>query len=351
MMVLMLSIDKTILREGSPAWQRANLYRSLVDDLAIIVPDMGHKWRYLLDGYMEAAAMLKIWKGQRIVVTSQDGLTNILALILSVRFKFGLEVQIHTDIFSPYYRRESFKNWLRIFGYWLGVRRAGSVRVVSRRIKENLVAKWRVERRKIRVLPIFVDVAHYQSDVTGNFLRKEYPEFSHIVLMASRLSREKNFPLALKVFAEVRKKFPKVGLVVVGNGPEREKIKGEGIILRGWSNDLVPFYKSADIFLLTSDYEGYGLTLIEAGLCRTPIVTTNVGVVGECINAKNALIAEPHDGHKLATHINFLLQNESVRIMMRERLGRVSDWLLDKEDYLKSIKQSWALAAVGSKNI
>ena len=255
-------------------------------------------------------------------------------------------MQVHTDIFSKYFRKESLGNLIRLFGFWLGARRASSIRVVSKRIKTNLVARWHVDKRKIRILPIFIDASRFQNSTdTTNLvnLRKTYPQFSHIILMASRLSPEKNIPLALTAFKEVRKKFPRAGLVVVGDGPLRDQVRGDGVVARPWEKDLVPLYKSSDIFLLTSDYEGYGLTLVEAALSGTPIVTTDVGVVGDYINAHNALIAKPRDAHKLAAHIIFLLQNESARIMMQARLHKVANYLLAKEDYLKALKQNWLI--------
>ena len=368
MILLSLGHDPKLFEEGSAVANRQKEYAKLVDELHIVsytqfgyrVTKLGEnawayptnskrRFSYLWDGYKICRDIVgNLPLGHPgVIVTSQDGITNLLAIILNLRFGFHFEMQVHTDIFSKYFRKESLGNLMRLFGFWLGTRRASSVRVVSKRIKTNLVIRWKVDKRKIRILPIFIDASRFQksTDTTNpvNNLRKEYPNFSHIILMASRLSREKNLPLALSAFKEVRKKFSEAGLVIVGDGPLINQITGDRVVVRPWEKDLVPLYKTSDIFLLTSDYEGYGLTLVEAALSGTPIVTTDVGVVGDYINAHNALIAPPRDYRKLAAHIIFLLQNESARVMMRERLRKVADHLLAKEDYLKALKQNWLI--------
>ena len=176
-------------------------------------------------------------------------------------------------------------------------------------------------------------------------LHDKFPEFEHIILMASRITREKNYPLAMEVFSLVRNRLPSTGLVVVGEGPERANLVADYLVVLPWTNDLVPYYASADIFLLTSDYEGYGRTLIEAALVGTPIVTTDVGLVGESVNGHNALIAPSRNAQKLAQHILFLLKNKEARVMMSDRLRKVGELLPSKEEYLKAYKFFWEKSA------
>ena len=81
----------------------------------------------------------------------------------------------------------------------------------------------------------------------------------------------------------------KILLLIVGSGPEEGSLKCkveslklvEQIKFEPWSNDLPSYYKTADLFLLTSFYEGYGMTLVEANACGCPIVATDVGVAQE----------------------------------------------------------------------
>ncbi|HEY9583300.1 MAG TPA: glycosyltransferase family 4 protein [Candidatus Paceibacterota bacterium] len=362
MKVLSLGIGTQLFETGNPTRDRIIEYGKLADELHIIVyTQFGYQvtekiklgknvWvyptksknkpRYFIDAYKLAKEIFKKNPG-RYIITSQEGMTHFVALVLSIRYKLGFEMQIHTDIFSRYFRKESITNKLRLLGYWLCRNRASSTRVVSKRIAKGLIEKWHVPGKKITILPILVNKEYWQNAQVKTDLHKEYPQFDQIILMPSRLTREKNFPLALQAFSIVRKRLPKTGLIVVGVGYLENIIKGDNVVLLPWSNDLASLYKTADLFLLTSNYEGFGLTLVEASICATPIVTTDVGAVGDLITPHNALIAPVGDAKKIAEHIIFILGNESVRSIMKSRLPKVADMLPDREVYLKLLKLSW----------
>ncbi len=106
--------------------------------------------------------------------------------------------------------------------------------------------------------------------------------------MASRLEPEKNIVLAINAMCEVVKQRPQVGLVIVGSGSEEQQLKlkvrncglAANIIFENWidKSTLYSYYKTTDLFLSTSLYEGYGLTLAEAQAAGCPIISTDVGV-------------------------------------------------------------------------
>ena len=122
--------------------------------------------------------------------------------------------------------------------------------------------------------------------------------------MASRLTKEKNIGMAIEAMKEVVKERPKTGLIIVGDGPEREALELKttnyklktNIIFENWTDDLASYYKTADLFLLTSNYEGYGRTIIEAMAANCPIVMTDVGLAGEVVkNYYNGIIVPAGD--------------------------------------------------------
>jgi glycosyltransferase involved in cell wall biosynthesis len=109
--------------------------------------------------------------------------------------------------------------------------------------------------------------------------------------MASRLEKEKNIELAIDAWQSVVKSFPKAGLVIVGRGSEVLDLKKmvvsksltKSIVFEDWvdKGTLYSYYKTADIFLNTSLFEGYGMTLVEAQSAGCKIVSTDVGVATE----------------------------------------------------------------------
>ena len=136
------------------------------------------------------------------VITSQEAFTNIVAVFMRWRFKIPLQIQIHTDFLSPYFKSESFKNFFKYWGYILGIKNADTIRVVSKRIKDSLGSIVHSQSSVFSVLPIWVDIDKIKNTPITIDLHKKYPQFDFIILMASRLTKEKNISLAFKILVK-----------------------------------------------------------------------------------------------------------------------------------------------------
>ena len=225
-------------------------------------------------------------------VTCQDPFeTGLVGALIKSREPVSLELQIHTDIGSPYFQKFSFLNRIRTLISKYTLPRADHIRTVSYRIQEY-VSRFK-EASHIEVRPIPVDTEKIKNALITTDLHLKYPQFSKIVLMVSRLEREKNIEMALEAFKIVLEKIPQAGLVIVGSGNEEKKLKHlaaslaieKSVIFEGWQNDTASYFKTCDCYLLTSWYEGYGMTLIEAQAAGAKIVSTDVGIAKE-VNAR-----------------------------------------------------------------
>ncbi|MCE9629068.1 MAG: glycosyltransferase [Candidatus Vogelbacteria bacterium] len=225
-----------------------------------------------------------------VVITAQDPFeVGCIAYLVSKISRVKLQLQVHTDLGNFYFRKDLFKNRIRLLiaGYLLP--RADKVRVVSSKIKDFLISSFGVEEKNITILPVWMDFGEYRSAPVKIDLRKLYPQFDEIILISSRLTREKNISLALLSFKKISEQRPMAGLIIVGDGPERlnleNQVKALGlegrVVFRGWSDDLTSCYKTADLFVNTSWYEGFGRTLLEALVCGCPVVSTDVGIAKE----------------------------------------------------------------------
>ena len=199
-----------------------------------------------------------------------------------------MEIQIHTDIGSPYFQNFNFLNKIRTFISKYTLTRANTLRVVSQRIKDYV--KKYIDESKIEIRPIEVNIDGIKNSqiILEADLHKKYPQFEKIILMVSRLEKEKNIEMAIKAFSIILKKMPKTGLIIVGNGKEKDNLmkisEKMPIIFEDWQNNqeiLASYYKTCDLFLNTSWYEGYGMTLKEAGIAGCKIVSTDVGIARE----------------------------------------------------------------------
>jgi len=323
----MISTDRSIFEDGSAVRARQIEYAKQWGEVHIVVfadkefkeqPISSNCWAYFTRSRFkflypfDAISLGKFIVEKRGItdITCQDAsLTAMAGISLKKRFGLPLEIQIHEDIGSPNYPF-NITNKIRKALALSYIPKADSIRVVSERIMKYLIETVGIDSAKITIRPIAVDTNSIKSTPidSRNDLHAKYPQFKKIILMASRLEKEKNIPLALEAFKEVVQKLPKTGLIIVGKGSQKARLqglaKGRGsngwnepqalnqVIFEDWADKatLVSYYKTADLFLNTSLFEGYGMALVEAKAAGCKIVSTDVGVAREV----GAIIVEPN---------------------------------------------------------
>ncbi|MDQ3076551.1 MAG: glycosyltransferase family 4 protein [bacterium] len=372
MKVLSIGTDRKIFQEGSAARKRMIEYGALFEELHIIVfakkslglepwriannvwiypTNSSSKFLYIRDGVRVAKNIVKLrnFNAQSTVVTAQDpSETGKVGLKMKQLYSFPLQVQVHTDIMSPHFAAQSLLNRLRVSTARTVLGKADEVRVVSKRIERSLIHSMRVPSTKIDILPIYVDPLRF-STPSGVDLHTLYPQFKTIVLMVSRLEPEKNVGGALAIFEDIVKTFPDAGLVIVGSGTEesllRKKIKNlkleNSVVIEAWQENLSGHYKTADIFLLTSLYEGYGMVLVEAAHHNLAIVTSDVGIVGDIlIDGVSAMVNPVNNTKMFVEKITKLIIDPAFRkIIAQGGYDVISKrTMLSNEEYLQQYK-------------
>ena len=376
MKVLMISTDRSIFEKGSVAFERMADYARLVDELHIIIfskriiphpeqlqisdnasvypTNSKSRWLYMVDGYRLGKYILQSEiKNLQSIISCQDTFeTGLVGALLKRRFGIPFQIQIHTDFLSPYFKAQSLLNRLRILIACFVLKRANAIRVVSDRIKASLLKSAIINHKsKIAVLPIFVNSEKFSAPGTKDL--KTTTPFRQTFLIVSRLTPEKNVALAIRTFAKIADRFPDTGLLIVGVGSEetrlRRLIKAFGVEKRvvfvgAVPNDrLASFYRGTYCMLATSNYEGYGMALVEAASAGVPIVTTDVGIVGEVLrDGENALVCPVGDEACLVDRLGSVLADESLRQRLGEAATRAArDHTLTKEQYLDKMREGW----------
>jgi glycosyltransferase involved in cell wall biosynthesis len=148
-----------------------------------------------------------------------------------------------------------------------------------------------------------------------------------VILSVFRLSPEKNPLLWLKILRRLRVRFPQLIVLHAGVGYLADSVSkkaqryglGDAIRFLGRRQDTLSLMRAADIFLLTSDFEGLPNVLLEAQAVGLPIVATKVGGVPEAvIEDETALLAPKGDGQTLTKHCRILLEDAELRRRMGE---------------------------------
>lgn len=369
MNVLAVSSDRKILEEESSVFSRMLKYSELVDNFFVFIfvnKQEGFVYKKinnlhicpinysskLFSFFSLYSVFKKIIKENNLntknsFITAQDPFEiGLFSWILSKLFKLKLEIQVHTDFLNEYYSEQSWRAVFQVFLAKIILKRANQIRVVSLKIKDSIVNRLKITENKIVNLPILFVKQKDRSKFNKNYLRKKYPQFNLVVLMASRLVKEKNIDLAINVFNELNKKFSGLGLFIVGSGPEEVRLKSlaknnKNIIFESWVSDLSDYYASSDIFLLTSNYEGWGMTVIEASFCGLPVVMTDVGCAGEFLkNNYNGIVCPVGDEQKILESLRFLIENKEEREKISNNTFNSYQDLI-KIDYLQKLKDSW----------
>jgi len=340
----MLSTDQKILDAQTGAHARMLEYANIFDQLDILlvvkkfkVESLKLKVNEKLTIHQTSLWRALFWKPgfQISVVTAQDPFEiGFIGWRIARKLGVKLQLQIHTDFLSPYFTKFSLLNKIRVPIAKFLLPKADSIRVVSNRIKESLKTNNYKLKTDPIVLPVFVDLEKFKNAEVKVDLHKKYLQFEKIVLMASRLTKEKNIGLAIEAMQDVVKQNSKIGMIIVGEGPEKTKLVArsleigvtQNVIFELWTNDLPSYYKTADLFLNTSWYEGYGMTLVEAAVSGCPTVSTDVGIAREIgANIVGWSVAE------VAHQILDSLQNPRKSILPH---------LSTKEEYLKEYSNS-----------
>ncbi len=368
MKVLIINIDKNIFEPRSASLARLKEYANFCEKLSVVVltrqpfepivagnlsvfaTDSCCRAKYSFDA-LRLAKKIMAKEKYDLVMTQDPFDTGHIGWLIKKRYKIPWQCQIHTDFLSPYFWRESLFNKIRVLAAKFLLPRADGLRVVSQRIKRSLLAIGH-SLKPIVVLPIFVDIAKIKEGPIKADLRRKYPQFDFIILMAARLSREKNISLAIEAMVEVVKGYPRTGLIIVGSGSQERNLKFEienlklsgNVAVEPWSDDLASYYKTADLFLVTSNYEGWGMASVEALGAGCPVVMTDVGCAGELIqNGKNGLVVPVGDKAALADAVEKILSETGVRQALVSAGQETIKSLPTKEQYLSEYKKSWEL--------
>ena len=202
---------------------------------------------------------------------------------------------------------------------------------VSESLKQDTLSVFEI-KKQINVIPNFIDDRHFEQCVTCS--RKQFAEDDEKILVhISNLRPVKRIQDVLEVFKLVNKKVSSK-LIIVGEGPEMEKIDSflvdypafiDKIKIMGKQNDLRAVLTHADVFLLPSEKESFGLAALEAMAAATPIISSNTGGIPEVnIHEKTGFLADVGDVEKMAEYGVKLLTDENLLNEMKKTAKEVA---------------------------
>ena len=345
MKVLFISNDPTIFDVRSDTRARMRAYAEAIGELHILSSANKnakeeqdgnlflhpiHCWKLFRVRALAERAHELILKHSIEVVSAQDpfehGLIALRAISKVQAPRPKLHIQVHTDFLSPWFVKSG--NWrsprvrMPLLNRWRRriadrvLPEAAGIRVVSERIKASLIARYGSSIPEPSVIPVAVD-----TEVSEPVRLPEH-QFTFALIAVGRLEPEKRIEDVLAAIKLVVEHYPMVGLFIVGSGSEHDRLERmthklgltDKVIFLGERADARGLMRSAQAFIQASAYEGYGRTLIEAALARVPIITTDVGIVGEVFKGYEDVLAVPvADPTALSLSIVGFIEDNRVR--------------------------------------
>ncbi len=354
MNVLFLGSDPSIFVPGSPAYIRLAIYADTIGTLHVLsrgkhTKEVGAKPNLILHAikgpkifsyYFLLKKARSLIKVENIaLVSAQDPFEHgwIAARAVSGT-NARLHIQVHTDFRSPWFVKDkSLRSATSHVSVINRIRRniadqvlpqAAGIRTVSERVKTSLVERYGTNIPEPSVLPIGVS-----SSIPPRVSFPMQP-YKFTLITVGRLEPEKRIEDIFIALKRIRGQYPSVGLMIVGSGRERGALeratKKHGIQDRvtflGNRPDAWGLIQSAEAYIQASGYEGYGRTFVEAALAKVPIITTDVGIIGEVFTGyDDVLSVPPGDPAALAVQIVGLIEDGQARkllVMNAERKAR-----------------------------
>lgn len=216
----------------------------------------------------------------------------------------------------------------RMMGHVLsGLQKAARVTCDSAVIRDELLAHKLVEPERVRVIPLGVHPrcsaeANPLADAEAARLLGNEPEAINLLHVGSTI-RRKRIDVLLKVFAEVRHQFPQARLLRAGGAFTSDQLElvkelrltDSIVVLPHITREvLAAIYRRADLVLQPSDAEGFGLPVIEAMACGTPVVASDLPVLRE-VGGDAATYAAAGDiadwSHRVISTLNERFRNSA----------------------------------------
>lgn len=164
---------------------------------------------------------------------------------------------------------------------------SNAITSVSESLKKDTLSTFKIDN-KITVIPNFINIKEYETAREHCVKRRYAPNGERVLLHISNFRKVKRVEDVVKVFARVNETVPS-RLILVGDGPEKAAIEqlcrqlnlNHEVILLGKVADPKEILSVADLFLLPSETESFGLSALEAMAMRVPVISTNGGGLPE----------------------------------------------------------------------
>ncbi len=213
------------------------------------------------------------------------------------------------------------------------INESDGVTTVSDDLKKDTLEAFEIHR-PIRVIPNFVDLERFKKQKKEHFKKIICPNNEKLLVHTSNFRRVKRIDDIIKVFAKLRTEVP-CKLLLVGDGPERGAIEqlsrelhlGECVRFLGKLDAVEEVLSVADLFLMPSEKESFGLAALEAMACEVPVISSNTGGLPELnIHGKTGFLSNVGDIDDMVKNALYILNDANLPQFKENALARAKEF-------------------------
>lgn len=207
-----------------------------------------------------------------------------------------------------------------------GISHSDGVTAVSKYLQRETCQVFEIcsDNDEIAVIPNFIDPDYYQRGTHDSLRQKLSPNGEKLIVHISNFRPVKRITDCIRIFAALQGKV-KAHLVMVGDGPERAQGEwlarqmgiNKNVTFVGKQPGIVDYLSIADLFLLPSETESFGLSALEAMACEVPVIASNVGGLPEVVvDGETGYLAEVGDIEGMAKYAAKILSSDNLQRKM-----------------------------------
>jgi L-malate glycosyltransferase len=229
------------------------------------------------------------------------------------------------------------------------INQSDGVTAVSQDLKKETYEHFKITN-EIEVIPNFIDLEKFKKQKKDHFKKAICPKGEALIVHTSNFRKVKRINDVVQIFANIHKEIPSK-LLMIGDGPERAKAEKlcreleitDDVRFLGKLEAVEEVLSVADLFLMPSEKESFGLAALEAMACEVPVISTNTGGLPELnVHGVTGFLSLIGDVEDMTRKSLFILDKDNLPRFKANALERAKEFDISKilplyEDYYNKV--------------
>jgi L-malate glycosyltransferase len=238
------------------------------------------------------------------------------------------------------------------------INQSDGITAVSENLRQDTFDHFNI-LKEIKVIPNFIDLKRFRRQEKDHFKKAISPNGEKLIIHTSNFRKVKRVEDVVTIYKKIREKIP-VKLLFVGDGPERARIEGMcrecgdcgDIRFLGKIEAVEEVLSVADLFVMPSEKESFGLAALEAMACEVPVISSNTGGLPELnVHGFSGYLSDVGDVESMTKFALDILDDKNLATFKKNALERAKVFELSKilpeyENYYEEVIEKRASLAL-----